>query len=89
VASIVKVSTLGNEDDLHNRKLLINSLIGMYGRRKNKIVNFECCDKTNLDEIGYAYQKLKKPFESVIRSDNWKNEFAKTNSIRSYLSIQS
>lgn len=46
------------KDDEKLQKLSINTLIGLFGRRKNEFVKHQVCNKESIDEIGCAIETL-------------------------------
>ena len=60
------------DDDKKNRlqKLAINSLVGLFGRRKNTYISKpQICDAKNPDEIASHYQRHKNPYINEINDD--------------------
>ena len=50
------------------KKLAVNSLVGLFGRRKNSFVENRMCDRNELEDIACAYQDFYKPYLNVINS---------------------
>jgi len=57
------------EDDVFLKKLAINSLVGLFGRRKNVFVENRICDRNEIDDIACAYQEFYKPYLNIINDD--------------------
>jgi len=53
----------------HTKKLMINSIIGLFGRRKNESVEFKTCNNNNIEDFDYAYTNFKKPYVNKINDD--------------------
>ena len=51
------------------QKLSVNSLIGLFGRRKNTFVESRICAKNEVDDIACAYQDFAKPYLNDINDD--------------------
>jgi 5-methylcytosine-specific restriction endonuclease McrA/DNA replication protein DnaC len=51
------------------QKLSVNSLIGLFGRRKNTFVESRLCNKDEVDDIACAYQDFAKPYLNDINDD--------------------
>lgn len=56
-------------DDDFLKKLAINSLVGLFGRRKNTFVENRICDRNERDDIACAYEDFYKPYLNVINDD--------------------
>lgn len=61
-----------NEDEFikkHTKKIMINSIIGLFGRRKNESIEFKICDNLNLKDFDYVYTNYKKPYINKMNDD--------------------
>jgi DNA replication protein DnaC len=56
-------------DSPQMQKLSVNSLIGLFGRRKNTFVESRLCNKNEVDDIACAYQDFLKPYLNDINDD--------------------
>jgi len=48
---------------------MINSIIGLFGRRKNESIEFKTCNNNNIQDFDYAYTNYKKPYVNKINDD--------------------
>lgn len=51
------------------KKLSVNSLVGLFGRRKSTFVENMICDKNELDDIACAYQNFYRPYLNEISEE--------------------
>ena len=57
------------EDNDSLKKLAVNSLVGLFGRRKNTFVENLICNRNESEEIACAYEDFHKPYLNVINDD--------------------
>jgi hypothetical protein len=50
-------------------KLAINSLIGIFGRRKNNFIKSMVCSRNEIDDVASAYNEIENPYE-INLTDN-------------------
>ena len=53
-------------DDKDLQKLLVNSLIGMFGRRDNSFIDSEICGKDHIAEMSSIYTTYQRPFVNEV-----------------------
>jgi hypothetical protein len=51
------------------QKLSVNSLIGLFGRRKNSFIQHKICNRNDIDDIGCVYEEFHKPLMNNINDD--------------------
>lgn len=54
------------QNDGFLKKLAVNSLVGLFGRRKNTFIETRLCDKNELNDIACAYQDFERPYKNII-----------------------
>jgi hypothetical protein len=57
------------KDSPQLQKLSINSMVGLFGRRKNKFIEHRICNGKDIDDIACAYHDLTKPYINKINPD--------------------
>lgn len=57
------------EENDYLKKLAVNSLVGLFGRRKNTFVENRICSRNESEEIACAYEDFHKPYLNVINDD--------------------
>jgi DNA replication protein DnaC len=48
------------------KKLAVNSLVGLFGRRKNTFIETRLCDRNEMNDIACAYQDFHTPYLNII-----------------------
>jgi 5-methylcytosine-specific restriction endonuclease McrA len=56
-------------EDKDSQKLLINSLVGLFGRRYSCYIDSILCDKKNDKDYDFAYTSFKQPYMNDINED--------------------